>query len=54
MAKTHVATIRYLSTDKKIATVSKKGKITAKGKGTCYVYAYAHNGIYKKVKVTVK
>ena len=54
MPKTHVATIRYLSTDKKIATVSKKGKITAKGKGTCYVYAYAHNGIYKKVKVTVK
>ena len=54
MPKTHVATIRYLSTDKKIATVSKKGKITAKGKGTCYVYAYAHNGVYKKIKVTVK
>ena len=54
MPKTHVATIRYLSTDKKVATVSKSGKITAKGKGTCYVYAYAHNGVYKKIKVTVK
>ena len=38
----------------KVATVSKDGKITAKKKGTCYVYVYAVNGCSKKVKVTVK
>ncbi len=32
----------------------RKGKITAVGKGTCYVYAYAQNGVMAKVKVTVK
>ena len=46
--------IRYESTDKNIATVDSNGKITAKKKGTCYVYAYAQNGINKKIKVTVK
>ena len=29
-------------------------KIKAVGKGTCYVYAYTQNGVYAKVKVTVK
>ena len=52
--KKHVATVRYLSTNKKIATVSKSGKIKAAGKGKCVVYAYAHNGVSKKIKVTVK
>lgn len=23
-------------------------------KGTCYIYAYAQNGVYKKIKVKVK
>jgi hypothetical protein len=46
--------LRYESTNIKIATVSKTGKIVGKGKGTCYVYAYAQNGVCKKVKVTVK
>lgn len=50
----HVAEFRYATSDKKVATVSKTGKITAKGKGTCYVYVYAVNGCAKKVKVTVK
>ena len=54
MPKCHVAKVRYLSTDTSIATVSKKGKIKGVKKGTCYVYAYAHNGVFKKVKVTVK
>ena len=48
------APIRFESTNTKIATVNKKGKITAKKKGTCYIYAYAQNGIAKKAKVTVK
>lgn len=46
--------IRYESSDKKVATVDSTGKITAKKKGKCYVYAYAQNGIYKKITVTVK
>ena len=54
MPESHIAQVRYLSTDKKIATVTAKGKVKAKGAGTCYVYAYAHNGAYKRVKVTVK
>ena len=46
--------IRYLSTNKKIATVSASGRITAKDPGVCHVYAYGTNGIAKKVRVTVK
>ena len=38
----------------KVAKVNSKGKIKAVGKGTCYVYAYAQNGVCAKVKVTVK
>ena len=50
----HVAEFRYVSSDKKIATVTKKGKITAKKKGTCEIYVFANNGVMNKVKVTVK
>lgn len=50
----HTAKFRYDTSNKKVATVSKDGNITAKGKGTCYVYIYAVNGCAKKVKVTVK
>ncbi len=46
--------IRYESTNKKVATVSKKGVIKGKAKGKCKVYAYAQNGLYKAVTVTVK
>ena len=54
MPKTHVKTVRYMTSNKKVATVSAGGKITAKAKGTCFVYAYTHNCIYKKITVTVK
>lgn len=50
----HVARIRYFSTNPSIATVSSSGKVTGKKKGTCYVYAIAQDGRYKKVKITVK
>ena len=46
--------IAFETSNKKIATVSKKGVVKAKAKGTCYVYAYAQNGVAKKIKVTVK
>ncbi|MBO7711473.1 MAG: Ig-like domain-containing protein [Lachnospiraceae bacterium] len=42
------------SDDTSIARVSRKGKITAVGKGTCHVYAYAQNGTAARIKVTVK
>ena len=46
--------LRYETTNGNIATVSRSGRITAKKKGTCYIYAFAQNGVYKKIKVTVK
>lgn len=45
--------IAYESSNKKVATVSGKGVIKGVGKGTCYVYAYAQNGVCKKIKVFV-
>lgn len=54
MPTSHAATLRYLSSNTKIATVNKSGKIKGKAKGTCYIYVYTVNGISKKVKVTVK
>ena len=53
---THTSEFRYSTSDSNIATVSKDGKVTAKKKGSCYVYVYVYavNGCAKKVKVTVK
>ena len=50
----HAARVRYLTTNSKVATVSSSGKITAKSKGICTIYAYAQNGLWKTCKVTVK
>ena len=44
----------YETSNPNVAIVSKKGVVKAVGKGTCYVYAYAQNGVVKKVKITVK
>jgi hypothetical protein len=52
--ESNLSSLRYRSADKSIAIVSSKRMILARGKGTCYVYAYAHNGVSKQVKVTVK
>ena len=46
--------VKYESSNKKIATVTSKGKIKGIKKGTAYVYAYAQNGVAKRIKVTVK
>ncbi len=46
--------VKYESSNTAVAKVTQKGKIKAKKKGTAYIYAYAQNGLYKKVKVTVK
>ena len=50
----HTAEFRYATSKSSVAVVGKDGTITAKGKGTCYIYVYAQNGYAKKVKVTVK
>ena len=52
--KTHIAKFRYESSNPSIATVNKSGKIKGKKKGKCDIYIYAQNGLYKKIKVTVK
>ena len=49
----HAAVYRYRSTAKYVATVDENGVITAKGKGICYIYVYAQNGVKAKVKVKV-
>jgi len=50
----HVNQLRYLSSKKSVAAVNKKGVITAKKAGSCKVYVFANNGVYKAVNVTVK
>ncbi len=52
--KGHDPKLRYISSNKKIATVSKSGKITAKSKGNCKIYVIAVNGARKAIKITVK
>ncbi len=54
LSDAHARQFRYASSDKKIATVSKNGKIEATGKGTCIVYVYARNGFAKEIKISVK
>ena len=44
----------FESSNSKVATVTKSGAVKAKGKGKCTIYVYAHNGVCKQVKVTVK
>lgn len=46
--------IIYETTNANVATVSGKGVVKARGKGSCYVYAYAQSGAVKAVKITVK
>ena len=50
----HVQPVRYLSSDETIATVTRTGKITARTKGTCFIYACAVNGKTAKIKITVR
>ena len=45
--------IKYESSNTKVASVSSKGVIKAKKKGTCYIYVYAQNGVYKRIKAVV-
>lgn len=46
--------VKWESSNTKIAKVTQKGKVTAKAKGKCTIWAYAQNGVYATFKVTVK
>lgn len=54
MPSTHTRKLRYMSTNKKVATVSRSGRIRARAKGSCKIYVYAANGVSKSIKVTVQ
>ena len=51
---THAPKLRYLSSDKNIATVDSSGIITAKATGSCKIYVFAANGVRKTLNVTVE
>jgi hypothetical protein len=46
--------ISFESTNTGVAKVTKAGKIKGVGKGKCYVWIYAQNGVGKRVRVVVK
>jgi len=48
------AEVLYESSNKKVATVTSEGVVKGKKAGTCYVFAYAQNGAFVRIKVTVK
>jgi hypothetical protein len=48
----HAAKYRFLSTNKKVATVNKNGVVTAKGVGYCKIYTQTVNGKWKAITVT--
>ena len=50
----HIPVARFESSNTKIATVDKNGKVKGKKKGKVTIYVFTQNGIYKTVKVTVK
>lgn len=45
--------VRFESSNPKIVTVSKTGKIKGLKKGTCKIYVFAQNGLCTTIKVTV-
>ncbi len=50
----HEETFRYYVDDKRVVSLSKKGRIRAKQKGVCTVFVIANNGVAGKIKVIVK
>ncbi len=54
LGKPYGSSLRYYSANTSVATVTSKGKIKAKKKGSCYIYVTALNGKHTRVKVTVK
>ncbi|MBO5371220.1 MAG: Ig-like domain-containing protein [Lachnospiraceae bacterium] len=53
-SKTHISKFRYELSKHSVISINKKGQIKGKEKGSCDVYVYGQNGVYKKVRVVVK
>ena len=49
----HEAEFRYYTDNREIVSLSKRGRIRAKKKGSCTVFVIANNGVSNKVKVIV-
>ena len=54
LSAAHCKEFRYLSSNKKVATVTAGGKVKAKGTGECTIYVFAKNGCRRKIKIKVK
>ena len=54
MPSGHEPKLRYISSNGRIAAVSRSRQIHAKPKGTCNIYVIAVNGARKAVTVTVR
>lgn len=52
-AKAPSKTVKWTSSNTKVATVSSSGKVTAKGAGTATITAKAHNGAAATCKITI-
>ena len=50
----HHRNLCYESSNTAVATVTPEGLIQAVGKGTCTIWIYTQNGVYKALTVTVK
>lgn len=50
----HSPLTRFVSENKKVATVDKKGNVLGVGKGWCRIYVIGTSGAWKAVEVTVK
>ena len=46
--------MRYVSDNRKVASVSRSGVIKAKAPGSCLVYAYTQSGTFTCIKVVVE
>ena len=46
--------LAFETSNPKVATVNKSGKVKAVGKGSCIIYVYAQDGIFAKVSIKVK
>lgn len=54
LSSKHCKKYRYISSDPSIVSVNASGKIKGKKAGTCKVYVFTINGIWKIVNVTVR
>ena len=54
LPKSYGSALRYESGNKKIATVTQKGRVKAKKKGGCYITVVALNGVRTRIRITVK